>query len=295
MPTTPRRRCDDCSIIPTTPGRSVPEDGRRSRPAIGERGGAWSRSGSVSSPASRSGHELRCDRGLGSSLGDGRRDGRSGATQWRTSATGAARRRSSPTPRTTRTWSLARALRPDRRRGFWIDVGAGHPVWDSTSPRRSRTGDGAGSTSSRCRPRPRRCARSDPTTSTCRWPSAPLRDGQALRGPARQPGRVDDGPRARRPLQPGRPGVHAHRGRGHDAGGHRRRARDGPRNRCGRLPEGRRRGHGGRGPRRGRLVELPPAHRGRGSHDPELRPSPPTRRGSPCCCRPATASPSSTG
>lgn len=28
---------------------------------------------------------------------------------------------------------LARALRPDRRRGSWIDVGAGHPVWDSVT------------------------------------------------------------------------------------------------------------------------------------------------------------------
>jgi len=28
---------------------------------------------------------------------------------------------------------LARALRPDDRRGFWVDVGAGDPVWDSVT------------------------------------------------------------------------------------------------------------------------------------------------------------------
>ena len=28
---------------------------------------------------------------------------------------------------------LARALRPDDRAGFWVDVGAGDPVWDSVT------------------------------------------------------------------------------------------------------------------------------------------------------------------
>ena len=28
---------------------------------------------------------------------------------------------------------LARALRPDDRGGFWVDVGAGDPVWDSVT------------------------------------------------------------------------------------------------------------------------------------------------------------------
>ena len=40
---------------------------------------------------------------------------------------------SSPTPRTTRTWcSPARCVRTAGS-GFWIDVGAGHPVWDSVT------------------------------------------------------------------------------------------------------------------------------------------------------------------
>ena len=196
MPTLPRRRCDDSSITPTTPGRSVPESG------IDPGGHSASRPRLVrerfAEPPASSPADWRAKPRFGSVVWHADRGGPcgSGATDDNVFISYAQNHEDVV---------LARALRPDRPARL-LDRRRRRPPGRRLRHRRVRpTVDGAASTSSRCPTEAERCA-SDPTPR--RQPAVAVgrraRDGQAVRGPAGQPRRVDDGPRPRRPLQPAR-------------------------------------------------------------------------------------------